>query len=178
MIPLLGPVLGIAKVVPIWAWGLAAVLAWGGFQKHRATSATKAAAVAEQRAAVESATVQAEAGARQREHELTTTTTKAADAYRSNLATAQRAAAAARTDLDRLRDAVGSAPACRADSASGAAGRVDGADAFRVVVRECSAALSEMAEVAGDREARVTGLQDYIKAIGAASAPPPRKDPP
>lgn len=174
---MIGLLLPILRGVPVWAWAIAAALAWGGFQHHRAAISTKAAAVAEQRAAVEAATAQAEAGARAREHEITTNAERAADGYRANLAAAQRAAAGTRIELDRLRDAVGSAPACRAGSAAGTPGGTDGADALRLVVGECSRALSAMAEVADDRQARVTGLQDYIKAIGAASAPnQPRKD--
>lgn len=165
--------LGLVKVVPVWAWALAAILAWGGFQKHRATSATKAAAVAEQRAAVEAATAQAEAQARQREHEITSRAQEAADAYRSNLASAKRSADGARTELDRLRvAAAGAAPSCSGPAASGATGRADGADALRAVVSECATALQAMAAIADDRQARVTGLQSYIRAIGAASAPP------
>jgi len=168
---LLSPLLGLARMVPVWAWIVAAALGWGAWQKHSATSAAKVAAVAEQRAAVEAATAQAESAAREREHELTHNTAKAADVYRSNLAAAQRAAAGARTDLDRLRNAVGSAPSCRAGEGAGATSGTDGAHAFRVVVGECAAALQEMAAIADDRQARVTGLQDYIQAIGAASAP-------
>jgi hypothetical protein len=34
------PVLSVLRVVPVWAWALAACLAWGAWQRHAAASAT------------------------------------------------------------------------------------------------------------------------------------------
>jgi hypothetical protein len=167
------PFLAIFRAVPIWAWALTACLAWGGFQKFRATRATKAAAVAEQRAAVEEATAKAEAAARQREQQLTTATQEAADAYRSNLAAAQRTAAAARTERDRLLVALDAAPLCRADPSASAAGGADAAARVRQVLGECVGAVQTLAEAADADAQRVMGLQGYLTAIGAASAPNP-----
>lgn len=50
---ILSPLLGIARAVPIWAWALAAALAWGGWQKHRATAIAAEFAQAQQQAAAE-----------------------------------------------------------------------------------------------------------------------------
>lgn len=162
-------VLPLLRVVPVWAWALAACLAWGGWQRHRATSATKAAAVAEQRAAVEAATSEAERKAREQEQTYAENARTAADAYAANLKRARASGDAARRELGVLFDMV-SGPTPPGGAASDAApGRgADDAAALRVVVGECAAALSKVAEAADDREARVKGLQDYIRAIGAS----------
>lgn len=166
MIPF-APILSIASKVPVLVWVLVACLAWGGWQRHRATSATKAAAVAEQRAAVESATAAAEALARQTEQQWAANARSAADAYTANLTRARAGADAARSELDRLRAAVaGTAAAAASGSASGpaAAGGSDGAAQLRIVVGQCAAALQELAGTADRCEARVKGLQDYVRA--------------
>jgi hypothetical protein len=49
----LTPILGLLRVVPWWAWALAAALAWGGWQKHRATSIAAEFALAQQQASAE-----------------------------------------------------------------------------------------------------------------------------
>lgn len=163
---ILAPVMAIARGIPIWVWALVACLAWGGYQHHRAgTQATKRAA-AEKAAAVQAVAAAEQAKARAQEQAWTTATLEAADAYRSNLALAQRRAAAARTDRDRLLDAVAAAPsACAAAPSAAAASGIDGAAALRVVVRECAAALQTVAEAADASDARLSGLQSYIKAI-------------
>lgn len=166
-------VLSLLRVVPVWVWALAACLAWGGFQRHRATTATKAAAVAEQRAAVEAATSEAERKAREQEQTYADNARTAADAYAANLKRARASGDAARRELNVLFDLVAS-PASPGGAASGAApgGGADDAAALRVVVGECAAALSKVAEAADDREARVKGLQDYIHAIGVPKVKP------
>lgn len=168
MIPL-APVLSVLRVVPVWAWALAACLAWGGWQRHRATSATKAAAVAEQRAAVEAATSEAERAARAQEQTYAENARQAADAYAANLERSRAAAGAARGELDRLRVAVAAVgPTCGPASSASAASQPDGTAALRLVVGECAAALSTVAEAADDRGARLKALQDYVRAVGPA----------
>lgn len=163
--------LGLLRVVPIWAWALAAILAWGGWQKHRAERSTKAAAVAEQRAAVEAATAEAERQARAQEQEFADRARSAADAYSKQVAEVRASAGRARVGLDSLRDAISAAPACPASPAAAAASGVDATAGLRIVVRECAAALSQVAEAADASDARLTALQQYIKAIQPDAAP-------
>lgn len=162
-------VLSLLRVVPVWAWALAACLAWGGWQRHRATSATKAAAVAEQRAAVEAATSEAERAARQQEQTYADNARIAADAYAANLRRARASGDAARRELNVLFDLVAS-PAPPGGAASGAApsGGADDTASLRRVFGECARALSTVAEAADSDAAKLKGLQDYTRAIGAA----------
>lgn len=162
----------IFAALPWWAWAAVALLAWGGWQRHTATVATRQAEQAKAGAALHQAAAQAERQARELEQTYTANVRSAADAYAQNMRTARAAAGAARVGLDSLRDAVAAAPACPAASDPAAAGRTDATADLRVVVGECTAALSQVAEVADACDARVTGLQDYIRAIQ-----PPKEKP-
>ncbi len=162
----LAPVLSVARAVPVWVWIVVACLAWGGWQRHQAKTQERAAAAAEQRAAVEKATADAQALARQTEQQWAANVRSAADAYTANLTRARAGADAARSELDRLRAVVaGTAAAPASGSASGAAaaGGSDGAAQLRVVVGQCAAALQALAGHADQCEARVKGLQDYVR---------------
>lgn len=172
---ILAPVMAIARGIPIWVWALVACLAWGGYQHHRAGAQATKRAAAEKAAAVQAVAAAEQAKARAQEQAWTTATLEAADAYRSNLALAQRRAAAVRTERDRLFDAVAASPGtCAAAPGAAAASGTDATAALRVVVRECATALSQVAEAADAGDARLSGLQAYIRAtqIGAIAPSP------
>ncbi|MBK6790813.1 MAG: hypothetical protein IPG77_25165 [Betaproteobacteria bacterium] len=151
-------VIGIFRTVPIWAWVLMAALAWGGYQKWSATRATRAAVEATERAA-------AEASAREAETKFANAAREASSAYARNTSAARRAADAARTERDRLLDAIAAAPAA---SAPAAACGTDDAAGLRQVLRECSGAIQELAAVADEDANRLNALQQWVKEVGAA----------
>lgn len=145
--------LGIVRVVPIWAWALMAVLAWGGYQKWSATRATKAATEATERAA-------AEASAREAEQRFANAAREASSAYSKNTAAARRVADVARTERDRLLDAFAAVPA--ANAASAACGTND-TTGLRQVLRACTGIVQELAAIADEDAQRLIALQEFIK---------------
>jgi hypothetical protein len=80
---------------------------------------------------------------------------------------AAAAAAAADTELDRLRTllATPTNPPQPASPDPAAPARPDDASRARAVVGQCAGALASMAAPADALEARVTGLQDYVRAV-------------
>jgi len=165
-----GRIAPVLRLVPWWAWLVGALLAWGAWQRHHALAETRRAAQAEQAAAVHAATALAERQAREQENTYADNARKAADAYRAQLEAAHRSAGAARAGLLGLRDAIASAPACPAGAGASAPSGIAGDAELRNVLNECGAALQTVAEAADQDAARLKGLQDYVKAIGAASA--------
>lgn len=157
-------------LVPWWAWVAAAALVWGGWQRHTATVATRQAEQAKASAALQAAAAQAERQARQLEQTYTAHVRSAADAYATNLRAARAAADRARLGHDGLRDAIAAAPGCAAAPSAAASGRPDGAAELRAVLGSCVASLRDVAAVADEDAAKLKGLQDYIRAIGAAPA--------
>lgn len=153
---ILEPLLKIAKAIPIWVYAIAILLAYGGYQKHRAEVKTKAAAEA-------IAVKQAESQEREAEFKLATIARETADAYAKNLAAAESSRNATGVELDRLRRVVANN---RANSASAAAtGKPDGAATAERVVEECAGILEEVAADVERSNAKVIGLQDYIKKV-------------
>jgi predicted negative regulator of RcsB-dependent stress response len=145
--------LGFFRVVPIWVWILILVLGWGGWQKWQATRATKAAVEATERVA-------AEVAARELEQRFAQAAREASNTYAKNTAAARRAADSARSERDRLLNAVASVSACPATSA---ASGVDGTADLRRVLGACTEALHRMAADADQDAQRLIALQNYVK---------------
>lgn len=152
MIPI-GPVLGVLRAVPWWAWLLGAALAWGGWHRWRAIDA---------RADFERAKVQAQAEhAAQLERDTretqrrTRTIMEAADAAtiqsRAHRADADRARAA----LERVRAQLAAHQADRRPADPSAAGSsAPAADAGMVpaeLLGRCGTRILELARLADER---------------------------
>jgi len=88
---------------------------------------------------------------------------------------AAAAAAAADSELDRLRTLLATpTPAPQPTPPDPTApARADDATRARAVVGQCAGALASMAATADALEARLSGLQDYVRAV--CLAPPPAK---
>jgi hypothetical protein len=115
--------------------------------------------------------LEAERNARAREQELLAAKQKAEEAYVEQKRKAAVAAAGAKSELDRLRDAL----AARGDATQdpSAQPRADGGTRLELeLLGSCAAALTQLAAEADRLEALVVGLQGYIKSTVIKSPKP------
>ena len=133
---------------------------------------------AEKAAALATATAAAEKESRTREQQMADNARRAADEYAKNAARIRASADGARTELDSLRNTLAAAGAVPADPT--AASRADEAARARYVLGQCFATVQALAATSDDIETRLSGLQDWARAItsgGARSATAPEKQP-
>jgi small-conductance mechanosensitive channel len=119
--------------------------------------------IAQKEAAIATATAAAEREARTREQAMADNARKAADTYDRNLKRAQAGAAGAMSELDGLRNALAASPAAPASAAPSGAYAAGGPE--RELLGACAATLQAMAAAADRLEAKVIGLQDYIRGL-------------
>ncbi len=151
--------LNLARSVPLWAWALAALLAWGGWQRHQAKS-TAAELITQQAQAAQAreAALQADITETQRrlqaQHGVTQDAQNQLDQVR-----------AARTAADRV------AARLRAQLAAGQAHRRPGDPA---AAADCAAAeagarvLTELLERADSRAGDLAAAADAARIAGSA----------
>lgn len=107
---------------------------------------------------------EAEKQAREKELKLVAEKQKAEEAYVQEKQKAARAAAGARTELDRLRAELASRGEASPNPAAGP--RVDGrAGLEQELLGQCASALVSMAAEADRLEAWIIGLQGYVKGV-------------
>lgn len=114
-------------------------------------------------AALAAATATAEREAREREQSMADAARKASDAYQANVNRVRASADGARTELERLRDAIASAGPAPANPASAAG--TDDATRARFVAGQLANVAAQAAAAADTCEIRLTGLQAYVKGI-------------
>ena len=139
---------------------LASVVALG-VQTWRLDSATDTLAE-ERRVSAEQLAI-AEQQARAQEQEYAANARKAAQTYATQSTRVRADADSARTELDRLRDTLGSVPNAAEGAASAA--RADVTARLVGVVNECSAALQTVAASADRTAEQLKALQQYVTGI-------------
>lgn len=152
-------ILAMAKGVPIWAWALVAALAWGGWQRHLATSRADTLRHAEAQAAAEQIqAAQAAASETARRLQAQEEVSRAAQARAQANA---RAAADARAAAERVRVA---AQSLAASAAAGDPAAPDQCEAARAAGRL-------LADLLGRAVTRAAVLADHAdQARGAGQA--------
>lgn len=139
---ILGALRGLAGRVPAWAWALAAALAWGAIQHHRAGAAARQ-VLAQQQAVAEAHAQQLQADATETARRLAAQ--QEVTTHAQETATQARAdAAAARAAADRLRQRIAArqADARPADPAA-AGGGAPAPDAYQLLADVLSSVVDE-----------------------------------
>lgn len=146
-----------------------AIWRFGEVREEAGRAEVKAAWLAE-RATQAQALAAAQQLARDIEADINRRIKEATNAYIAESEASRRAAGRARTELDRLRDAIAAAPTCALPSDTGAPARPElAASSAGQLLGECAAAHQELA-------AEADALADRLRAVIAAWPPKPLKD--
>lgn len=122
----------------------------------------------------------AEQAARNQEQQLVAAKQKAEEAYVDQKRKAARAAAGAKSELDRLRDAIASTDVASCPDPAAQPRANVGARLELELLGQCAGALFEMANTADRLETVIVGLQGYVKNVcqapGRSSLGLPQRD--
>jgi chromosome condensin MukBEF ATPase and DNA-binding subunit MukB len=141
--------LTLLRAVPIWAWALIAILAWGGWQRHAATQAQTALRLRD--AAVAAETIKAQQASMTETARRLAAQKEIADDAQARSRRAAVDAAGARSAADGLR---GQLAALAASAAAGHPTAVDGRQAG-VLARSLGECVGRYAEVAAVADASI-----------------------
>ena len=159
--------------VPVWAWALAALLAWGGWQRHRANSARAEYQQAQATAQLEQAQSQAaaatESARRLKAHQEIT------DAEIQRRQAAEAAAAGLRTAEQRLRTQLAQSTARAAsDPAPAGSGPPAPVSVLADVLGECTTAVRQLAREADATRAAGRACEASYDALTTPQSGTPR----
>ena len=150
--------------VPIWAWALAAVLAWGGWQRYQARSVR--AEYTQAQAAAETARVQSQAAAATETARRLKAQQEITDAEIQRRQAAEQAAAGLRTAEQRLRTQLAqSAARAASDPAPAGSGPAAPLSVFADVLGECTTAVRQLAREADATRAAGSACQASYDAL-------------
>ena len=164
------------SLIPWWARALilAALVAAVGFAIHHLAASRQQIGYDRAQAEYTAAALVADQAARAKEHQLQATVATLGQQHEKTKQRAAVAAAAAGAELDGLRSdlaardgAAGANPAATCGTDAARAGRIE-----RELLQQCAAALQTVAAEADRIAGRLSGLQDYVRAVVPAAGAP------
>lgn len=153
----MGLILSLLSRISMLMWVSVALLAWGGYERHRATTLKK------EVTALKQEKKEAQDDVQTIKSQQVKSNLEIARAYVTSIQANSGSRASSVDELGRLRVAMAAAPGCAASAA--AAGRADAAAVYATIAGECATALQKVGEDALADRTKLESLQAWARAL-------------